>query len=702
MRSWTGAWMSVFLLSWGCFAMNRGAADAPLDDRIDRAMISFRIGVPLALSDERFRELTALLEKYEGVTDEVTFFTSATHAPLPAEVIEQRSRLLAERMQVLRRHGYRCGINVLATIGHHNENLENSLQGAFTRMTDIHGEICAGSFCPNDERLHRYIRQIYRSAALADPDYIWIDDDVRLAGHMPIHLTCFCDHCLALFEKETGSRFTRLSLQKAMDEGPMEEKLRLRNAWLEHNRNTLAQLFRLIERTVHQLRPSMPLGFMTGDRFFEGYDFDNWAKILSGPDLAPVLWRPGGGYYQDLRTDELAGKSHDIGRQVSLLPLSIRSIQSEIENFPYQRLKKAADIVVLEAASHMAAGCTGAAFNVLSMYDEPLTEYEPLVAALLQARPFFDLLARSLGRAPLSGVHTFWNKNTFVTSHLSSGSWFEGAALLPQHEIYDIGLPAAYSNSTASVVLLAKNSLYAMNREEIKALLSRGLYMDAETLQHLNDMGFADLTGFKAVKSDKMDRIEKFIDHPLNGAFIGRERDNRQSFLGWNVPATHLEKTDDQAQELSGLIDYSGRPVAGCTLGIFENRLGGRLCVAGYYPWTFLQNLSKSSQMKSIFRWLSRDELPAYAASFHKVNLWFRSLEDDAWALAFTNASFDAAEDLVLMVRTRAQTATFYDMQCRKTILHSSANDGEYQRFLIPHVRDWNMGLLVAGTDSSR
>jgi len=702
MRGWTCAWMAVALLLWGGVAIHRIEAGTLPDDRIERAVISFLIGVPLALPDARFQELTALLEKYKGVTDEVTFFTSATHAPLPAEVIAQRSRLLAERIQVLRRHGYRSGINVLATIGHHNENLDNSLQGAFTRMTDIHGDICAGSFCPNDENVHAYIRHIYQSVALADPDYIWIDDDVRLAGHMPINLTCFCDHCLALFEKETGHRYTRPSLQKAMDEGPVEEKLRMRHAWLEHNRNTLARLFRLIERTVHQVRPAMALGFMTGDRFFEGYDFDTWAGILSGPDRAPVLWRPGGGYYQDSRTDELAGKSHDIGRQVSLLPQSIRSIQSEIENFPYQRLKKAADIVVLEAASHMAAGCTGAAFNVLSMYDEPLTEYEPLVAALLQARPFFDLLARSLGRTPLSGVHTFWNKNTFATAHLTGGSWFDGAALLPQHEIYDIGLPAAYSSSTASVVLLAKNSLYAMNREEIKALLSRGLYMDAETLQHLNDMGFAELTGFRAVQSDKMDRIEKFTDHPLNGAFAGRERDNRQSFLGWNVPATHLEKTDDHAQVLSSLIDYSGRTVAGCTLGIFENRLGGRICVAGYYPWTFLQNLSKSSQMKSVFRWLSRDELPAYAASFHKVNLWFRRMGDNAWALTCTNASFDAAEDLVLMVRTRVRTAVCYDMQCRKTILHSSGADGEYQRFLLPRVQAWKMCLLVAGTESSR
>jgi hypothetical protein len=31
-------------------------------------------------------------------------------------------------------------------------------------------------------------------------------------------------------------------------------------------------------------------------------------------------------------------------------------------------------------------------------------------------------------------------------------------------------------------------------------------------------------------QSENADRIEKFTNHPLNGYFVGRERDNRQSF----------------------------------------------------------------------------------------------------------------------------------------------------------------------------
>ena len=665
----------------------------PADAKTEKAFVSFRIGTPLWLSETRCKELFDLFDKYKGLTDEITFFTSGTHAPLPLAMFKERTAILKERMIQARKRGYKTGINILTTIGHHSENLEHSLKGNYTPMTNIDSAICKGSFCPNDEHLREYVRNIYRYTTNANPDYIWIDDDIRF-GHMPIGNGCFCDKCLQIFEKESGMKYTRESLKKAFNEGFPEEKLKIREAWLQHNRNTISNLFALIEETVHGIDSSMPLGFMTGDRFFEGYDFDNWAKILSGPNHAPVMWRPGGGYYQDSNTNDLVGKSHDIGRQVSALPQEVISVQSEIENFPYQRLKKAANIVVLEACSHIAAGCTGAAFNVLSMYDEPLDEYEPLVARLKESRPFFDLLAKSLGRSPISGVQAFWNKSSSVTGNLDNGNWTSSGNPLISHEFFDIGLPICYSNENASVTILGKDNIFALSKEEIKKLLSGGIYMNAEALKQLNDMGFGELTGFEVGGSENKDRIEKFTGHPLNGKFAGRERDNRQSF--WNSKAFVLRKTDKKAQTLTTLIDYTGKEIAPCTTGIFENKLGGRICVAGYYPWTFMENLSKSSQMKAVFRWLSKDSLPGYMTSFHKVNLWIREPQNGRIALAFTNSSFDQAENAVLLLKTNQKAIRLYDMNCKESVIQSSGEDGPYQKFIIPEVGPWQMRLVIS------
>ena len=251
------------------------------------------------MPENRYRELLALFEKYKGVTDEITFFTSATHPPLPLEEIKRRCEILARRIPQAKALGYRAGINVLSTMGHHNENLPNSLSGDYTRVTDIDGNVSLGSFCPNDPRFQDYARELYRLVAAANPDYIWVDDDVRLAGHMPVGQTCFCDRCLAIFEQESGTKHTRASLKAGLFEGPAEPRLALRKAWLAHNRGTIERLLALIERTVHELRPGLPLGFMSGERFYEGYDFDRWARVLAGPAGAPVYWRPGGGFYED-------------------------------------------------------------------------------------------------------------------------------------------------------------------------------------------------------------------------------------------------------------------------------------------------------------------------------------------------------------------------------------------------------------------
>jgi hypothetical protein len=685
---------TVLVSSCGRSVQNPVRAGAePAGQSIQKAAVSFRVGTTQWMPEARFNELLKLFDKYKGVTDEITFFTQTTHAPLPADEIRRRTIILKERLSEARKHGYSSGINILTTIGHHNENLDNSLKGPYTNMTNIDGETCKGSFCPNDTNLQTYVRSVYTYASEAHPDYIWIDDDVRF-GHMPIGYGCFCANCLRIFNDEYGHAYSREELRRVFNESDIKVKLRVREEWLQHNRNTISNLFRLIERTVHTADPKIKLGFMTGDRFFEGYDFDNWARILSGPDSTEVMWRPGGGFYTDINTNDLSGKSHDIGRQVSQLPARVRSIESEIECFPYQRLKKAANIIVLEACSHIASGCTGAAFNVLSMYDEPLDEFEPLIEELQAKRPFFDLLASRLGRTPGTGIAALWNKNSYATGNITEGNWLRAGNPVVSHEIFNIGIPVSYSSAKSVVTLLGKNNILALSDGEIRKLLSGGVYMDAEALDQLNSMGYGKFTGFEVTSSELHDRIERLSGDPLNGRFAGRERDNRQSF--WNEPAYSLKKTDDKARILSSLVDYTDSEVAGCTSGIFENSLGGRVFVGGYYPWSFTENLSKSSQLKSVFRWLSKDVLPGYIDSFHRINIWFRNPGVDNIALALTNSSFDEARNVVLFLKTGKNEICIYDMNCKRVNIRSSGSDGPYRKFVIPSIDPWQMRLITS------
>lgn len=674
-----------------------GGASGESDPRIARASISFRISPMQWMPEKRFSELMELFERHKGVTDEIAFFSSHTHAPLPLEVIKQRCGLLAERMKQARARGYRAGINVLATMGHHDENLDNSLGGEYGGVRDIEGNVCRGAICPNDPRLLEYVRELYRTVAAAGPDYIWVDDDVRLAGHMPLGLTCFCDNCLAIFEKECGTKYTRDSFAKAVDESRLEQRLAVRKAWLAHNRATIARLLAVVERAVHEVRPGLPLGFMSGDRFHEGYDFAGWTAALAGPSGAAVYWRPGGGFYEDSTTSGLIGKSHGIGRQVALIPSSVVCIQSEIENFPYHLLKKSRHITTLEAAAHIGAGCTGAAFNVLADTGGPFDEYEPLVAQIQQSRPFYDRLAKAVGRTPPRGVFIAWNQDTAAAATENAGRWFAFGALsyLNQaSQLLELGLPAAYSLDSAAATVLSWQAASTLSEAELMKVLSTGVYMDGEALQVLNDRGYQTLTGLAVERTLPADCIEKLTEHALNGAYAGRLRDCRQSFN--HMSAHALKKVDPRAKTLARLVDYGGREVAACGMAVYENRLGGRVCVGGYFPWTLIHNRAKSEQLKSVLRWLSHEELPAYVASFHKVNLWARPLGDGRMSIVMLNASFDPSDGLVLATRNISKKINIIDIGREGVSVAESSDDGRYRRFTLPPMMPWTARLVTA------
>jgi len=652
------------------------------------SLVSFRIGTALWLTDERFQDLMHYFGRFPGMADELAFFTSETHPPLPLELIEQRAERLAKLMPQVRKAGMRAGINVLATMGHHEENLPNSLAAPWQRVMDIHGRVSRGSFCPAQPELIDYARKVYAAMAKASPDFIWLDDDIRLAGHMPVMLTCFCDRCLANFSRETGRELTRETLPAVFDSGPIEERMRWRARWLEHNRTMIDNLFREIEQAVHALRPGLPLGFMTGDRFWEGYGFTRWARTLSGPGRAPVMWRPGGGFYSDERPIDVVGKAHDVGRQVAALPPEVTVIQSELENFPYQRLRKAAHTTVVEASAHMAAGTTGTAFNVLNMRPDPLDEYLPLGARINAARPFHELLRRELGRSRTEGLWPAWNSE-LIKAVNPEGKWLDGGRL-PLAEPYtlgEIGIPICYDFAGRTATALSRTAPLAFTREQLREIFSGGVLMDVEAWQTMERLGLAGWTGVRAVKGYDVDVHEELSNHPLNGRFAGWSRDCRQSF--WKERAWALEPASEKTTALALLRDY-GEKELGTGMTAFENELGGRVVVMGYYPWTQVHSLAKSSQMKAIVEWASNGRVPAMVESYSRISMWCRSTTSGKRAIVLLNTSLDPAEPVELRVKAPGKAYVLHSMSGPSSPIKAQAG-----RVRLPRLESWNIYLLV-------
>jgi hypothetical protein len=662
---------------------------------MSETLIALRIGVAHWLREEDAERLADFLAQQPGAVDELAFFTSTTHAPLPLEEVARRCARLQELLPHFRRRGYRVGINVLTSMGHHDEDLAHSLAAPWPRVTDPTGRVSQGSFCPGSPELLDYVDQLYTLVAQAQPDFIWVDDDVRLMGHMPIRATCFCEGCLARFNEENRVSFTRASLLAALEGAPTAERNHWRDRWLDHNRALIARLLRTAAEAVFRIEPTIQMGFMTGDRFYEGYDFAAWAEALTGEQAGPPRWRPGGGFYADDAYLGLVDKAHAMGRQVSQLPQTITVIQSEIENFPYQRLRKSVAITMIEAAAHMAAGTTGTAFNILGMQPDPLDEYLPFLEQIAAWRPWYQALRDATGRSAALGIWPAWNRQTFA-DHGGAGDWMHQnqsiEALRNPYVLAELGLPIAYVPEGAAVTALSGPLPAVFSRAELETIFRGGVLLDAAALQTLAQLGLAEWCGVRVVERLDADMSEVLTHHPLNGRYGGWSRDGRQSF--WPQPAYRLEPLAPGVEVLAHLADYAQQDF-GPTMTAFENALGGRVVVMGYYPWMLLHNLAKSSQLKAICNWLSRDQMPVVVESYHRAIVWARAGVAGRLAIVVLNASLDPAPRLELRIRSLAKRVSCLGPDLQPTQLSTTPDGAHHVRVTLTNVAPWSLALLL-------
>jgi len=661
-----------------------------------------RVHTPYWLEDDALQRLLSWLAAAPGTFDELAFFTSETHAPLPLETMKARARRLQVVMAAARGYGYRAGINLLATMGHHEENLAGALDERWQRVCDPYGRECRGCYCPEDPDFLDYVRGTYTALAQATPDFLWIDDDVRLLGHGAVMASCFCERCVARFSEESGRRFTRAALAEALEGPPTAERLALRRAWLEHNRQLIGRLLAVIENAVHGVRPGLQLGFMTGDRFYEGYAFRQWAETISGPGRAPVRWRPGAGFYSDEAPIGLVAKAHAIGRQASALPETVTVIQAELENFPYHLLRKSAHTTAVESAAYMAAGATGVAFNMLHQDPSGLEDMGRLLERAARCRPFYDRLNRELGRSRALGVWPAWNADLWAIVG-DAGSCFQSGAsernLGAPYALAELGLPICYERCGATVTAMSGRMPLALSRDELEAVLRGGVLLDAPAAETLWEMGLGETTGVRPGARFPVDVIEVFTDNPLNGGAAGQQRNARQSF--WKYEARALDPYAPDVHTLCRLTDYQGNDLGSC-LSVFENSWGGRVAVAGYHPWSMITTGAKVRQYRALAQWLSRDRLPAVVESLAKVVLWVREGANGRRAAVLLNASLDRQPELELRLRMAPGEVEHVPMEGLPRRLPSEpASSPGYQRVVVPDVAPWSLHLLLfAGSDS--
>jgi len=659
----------------------------------ERHLHSIRVSDENWRHEDRFTHLLRLLKEYPGGITQMALFTTGTHIPMTFETFRERLAVIEKRLEEIRKAGFSAGINHLTTIGHHCEDLDAGLKDQYTYMTNIHGEVCHGSYCMrNPKFLREYVVPCYTMMANTHPDFIWIDDDVRY-GHMPIGNGCFCDGCIAAFNEKHGFTYTRETLRAALYENNTE----LRKLWLDHNSDAIVGLFQVIADTVYAIDPHIILGFMTGERYFEGYQFARYAEALSMGGTHEIMWRPGGGAYEDFSYDSIVEKQEQMGRQNAYLPDYVTIVQSEIENFPYQLLKKTPKSTAMEAAMSMTVGCSGAAFNILpSETKESLDTIIPHLRAINGLADFYRKEQELLFDLVPTGIHTGWRIDSQAAvpegefPNMNGGMYAAYA-----REMFLFGLPEAYHKEHAPVTMLTGQAAAVMTDEEIRELLKGGVYLNGSALEYLCARGFGELLGFTAGEEIPVDAREQYVEHPINEGIVGGIRNCRQAFHKGDSVALIPQSPD--CQIISRLIDYHNRELCECACGIFENALGGRICVAGYYPFEWVSDYQKTVQLNRIFVWLSRGSLPSFTDSYQRVRN-ITLCGDARICVTQFNTGNDDLYDVLTAVRTDKETAVLYTMYDGEMTLQaekSACMDGKrYQYFKIPHIKPFEGVIL--------
>ena len=242
----------------------------------------------------------------------------------------------------------------------------------------------------------------------------------------------------------------------------------------------------------------------------------------------------------------------------------------------------------------------------------------------------------------------------------------------------------------ANAYLLSGRAPYAFSDEEIKIMLSRGVYLDVGAVETLHEMGYGDLVSFAAGKPLSNDVAEVYTEHNLNTGFVGKKRFCSSIFCDGEEKCLIPH---ENAEVLCYAEDFHGNKMADCTMGLFHNRLGGVVCAAGYYPTSELSDTVKSLQMKRIFRFLSHEKLPAIIESYHRIRLVVRH-DEGGTAILLLNTTDDHLTNVRILVENYLHSLVLCDEKCRETALKPVSQEGTMNRYTISELPPHSVVLL--------
>ena len=256
-----------------------------------------------------------------------------------------------------------------------------------------------------------------------------------------------------------------------------------------------------------------------------------------------------------------------------------------------------------------------------------------------------------------------------------------------------VGVPLTMDKEAAAGVILTGDLPDGFTDEELMGFLSKSVIMDGPALRAIERRGLGKYAGVRICSTASDSISEHFnMSDPINEGLLDEYRDIRVAFFGGE--GYILEKLDQAVREISYLETYTGVQL-GLTTTLYENCLGGRVCVLGYAAYKKVDSLSRRTQLMRICDYLTRDRMPAKILDARKAAQFIRTSEDGTKTLlSIINLSIDDTGEIQVAVYGATHARLMKD-NGMDTLLTAQL-DGNYGIFTLPNTAPYDMQILLA------
>ena len=574
----------------------------------------------------------------------------------PISHFEKLASLFAQVRDAVKADGIECGFLNMLTV---------RCGDSFDPVIRSDGTAVKISACPLDPVYQKtFARSNARFCEIAQPDFIFFEDDYSVNAQSRDGFGCCCDRHLRAFAQRCGKDYTREELVAAASEKTPEGYALLRK-WRQLQRDSLVELSKTVRQEVDKRDPQIPIGFMqaiNADR--DGDMTEAVARALAGPDHTPFC-RLHGTVYMDVASAKNAP-------EIMHHPLYCKqhisgdfAFYHESDTYPHTRFYLSARKARVFMAGAYSMGFDGSTFQTAQILDDRNEEQAyGLMYKREQAR--FNAVSRVARQCVIRGVQIcydpFWNT---VEAGNARPYWTRSVSMF--------GIP--YTTLDAQVAFWDRRQAQYADHETIMKYLSGGLFLDAAAAKLLCQRGYSrylgvemgeDITGL--LTND--DGAREVITAPFDRYSRGRNMPAANVYAGGKgAPSLEIRVVDPKVEVVTQVCNFQKETI--CPgMARFENELGGKIVVLSVSVENNMSHTIYNYRRQRLYQALVKWCADCVVMAENEPNIYIIENEskDDRFVgmLTVTNLGEDPVEGLRLHLPPKWQKATAFKMLDRQ------------------------------------